>query len=141
MILFMIGDEWHGSCIRSDVRVSPPHPRLDCVTAVSSDHPWPGGSDAGWTAPEGVRRARGSAPPRETARPSREPEPRSRVRERGGRGRAALVARAGAGTQRNTTKGWQGWGRREGARPCGADASTITVTCTTPFATPLEAFQ
>ena len=122
MILFMIGDEWHGSCIRSDVRVSPPHPRLDCVTAVSSDHPRPGADrmrdgprPRACAVPTAVARARGLAPPRETARPSREPEPRSRGWERGGRGRAALAARGGAGTQHH--KGMAGMGATRGGTP------------------------
>jgi hypothetical protein len=117
MILFMIGDEWHGSCIRSDVRVSPPHPRLDCVTAVSSDHPWPGGSVAGWTAPEGVRRAdcRGPCPWFGPAARNGTPQPRARAAEPGG-GREAVAAgrrsRRGVGLERKTQhhKGMAGIG-------------------------------
>ena len=107
-------------------RLSPaPASRL-CHGRELRSPPARGGSDAGWTAPEGVRpracavptavaRARGLAPPRETARPSREPEPRSRGWERGGRGRAALAARGGAGTQHH--KGMAGMGATRGGTP------------------------
>jgi hypothetical protein len=122
MILFMIGDEWHGSCIRSDVRVSPPHPRLDCVTAVSSDHPWPGGSDAGWTAPEGVRRAdcRGPCPWFGPAAQIGAPQPRARAAELGeGERRSRPGGARGAGWGWNETqhhKGMAGMGATADAR-------------------------
>ena len=103
----------------------------------------------------GMDRARGRAPcrlpwPVPVVRPRRAKRRASAASpSRGaGGGREAVAAgrrsRRGVGLERNITKGWQGWGRREGARLRGADASTITVTqatCTTPFATPLEAFQ
>jgi len=102
MILFMIGDEWHGSCIRSDVRVSPPHPRLDCVTAVSSDHPWPGGSDAGWTA-----RPRSCAVPVVRPRRAKRHAPAASPSRGAGGGREAVAAGRrswrGVGLERNAT--------------------------------------
>jgi hypothetical protein len=138
----MIGDEWHGSCIRSDVRVSPPHPRLDCVTAVSSDHPWPGGSDAGWTAPEGVRR-RPVVRPRHAKRHA----PAASPSRGAGGGREAVAAGRrswrGLGLERNATPKRDGrdGGDARGHAPGGADASTITVTqATCPLCCPLGSF-
>lgn len=142
MILFMIGDEWHGSCIRSDVRASR-CPRLSPAPASRLCHGRELRSPMAGRIGCGMDRARGRAPcrlpwPVPVVRPRRANRraPAASPSRGAGGGREAVAAGRrswrGVGLERNATPQRDGRdggdGRREGARPCGADASTITVT-------------